>query len=76
MNLRQPKRIVVHPSKNTKSKGGGVVRQPTFSKDWLYLNIQSDLGCILRINVCFKQEFQSISATRRSSMPTNNDIAT
>ncbi len=43
--------------------GGGGARQNIFNKEWLYLNLQSELGCKVSMYVSFKQDFMPTKST-------------
>ena len=44
-------------SRSTGSAANGANRLNVFNKEWLYLNLQSDLGCAVTVTVSFKSEF-------------------
>mmetsp|Transcript_17791 Transcript_17791/g.22403 ORF Transcript_17791/g.22403 Transcript_17791/m.22403 type:complete len:187 (-) Transcript_17791:1160-1720(-) len=59
-----PTRIVVTGVREGRS---GAKRTQVFNKDWLYLNMQSEHGCTVTINVSFKTELAPLRAKNNNT---------
>ena len=59
----QPQKIVLAGERQAGGGGNAINRQNVFKKDCLYLNIQSDAGCTLTVNLNFKTEFTNMRSS-------------
>lgn len=60
--IKQPKKLTLAGVRPTHSGGGAAQRQNVFNKEWLYLNLQSETGCVVTVNVTSKSDTTPIKS--------------
>ena len=72
LSQRQGLKITLPGVRPTHGGGGAAQRENVFNKEWLYLNMQSETGCVVTVLVTSKAD---VTPIRGSVMMKASDIA-